>query len=146
MVSKSDVGIILMNLGSPDSTAVPDVKRYLIEFLMDKRVIDYPWLFRKILIEGIIVPKRAGQSAKAYASIWWDEGSPLVVLTKQLQMAVQNDMEMPVEIAMRYGNPSPEVAFENLLKQNPKLKEVVVLPLYPHYAMSSYETAAEYAQ
>ena len=103
MVSKSDVGIVLMNLGSPDSTAVPDVKRYLNEFLMDKRVIDYPWLFRKILIEGIIVPKRAAQSAKAYASIWWEEGSPLVALTKQLQMAVQNDMEIPVEIAMRYG-------------------------------------------
>jgi ferrochelatase len=146
MVSKSDVGIVLMNLGSPDSTAVPDVKRYLNEFLMDKRVIDYPWLFRKILIEGIIVPKRAAQSAKAYASIWWEEGSPLIVLTKQLQKAVQNDMEIPVEIAMRYGTPSPEEAFDNLLKQNPGLKEVVSLPLYPHYAMSSYETAVEYAK
>lgn len=146
MVSKSDVGIVLMNLGSPDSTTVPDVKRYLNEFLMDKRVIDYPWLFRKILIEGIIVPKRAEQSAKAYASIWWEEGSPLVALTRQLQMAVQNDMEIPVEIAMRYGNPSPEVAYNNLLKQNPDLKEVVLFPLYPHYAMSSYETAVEYAQ
>ena len=146
MVSKSDVGIVLMNLGSPDSTAVPDVKRYLNEFLMDKRVIDYPWLFRKILIEGIIVPKRAAQSAKAYASIWWEEGSPLIVLTKQLQMAVQNDMEIPVEIAMRYGTPSPEEAFDNLLKQNPDLKEVVALPLYPHYAMSSYETGVEYAK
>jgi ferrochelatase len=135
-----------MNLGSPDSTAVPDVKRYLIEFLMDKRVIDYPWLFRKILIEGIIVPRRAPKSAEAYASIWWEEGSPLIVLTKQLQKAVQNDMEIPVQIAMRYGNPSPEVAYNNLLKENPNLKEVIVLPLYPHYAMSSYETAAVYAE
>ncbi|MFY0254005.1 ferrochelatase [Chitinophaga sp. 30R24] len=146
MVSKSDVGIVLMNLGSPDSTDVADVKRYLIEFLMDKRVIDYPWLFRKILIEGIIVPKRAAKSAEAYASIWWEEGSPLIALTKQLQKAVQNDMEIPVEIAMRYGNPSPEEAYNNLLKQHPQLKEVVVLPLYPHYAMSSYETAVEYAK
>jgi ferrochelatase len=146
MAAKSDVGIVLMNLGSPDSTAVPDVKRYLIEFLMDKRVIDYPWLFRKILIEGIIVPRRAPKSAEAYASIWWEEGSPLIVLTKQLQKAVQNDMEIPVQIAMRYGNPSPEVAYNNLLKENPNLKEVIVLPLYPHYAMSSYETAAVYAE
>ncbi|MBC9932419.1 ferrochelatase [Chitinophaga qingshengii] len=146
MVSKSEVGIILMNLGSPDSTAVPDVKRYLLEFLMDKRVIDYPWLFRKILIEGIIVPRRAEKSAEAYASIWWEDGSPLVVLTKQLQAAVQHDMDVPVEIAMRYGNPHPQVAFDNLLKKNPQLKEVIVLPLYPHYAMSSYETAAEYAK
>ncbi|RFS19742.1 ferrochelatase [Chitinophaga silvatica] len=146
MAAKSDVGIVLMNLGSPDSTAVPDVKRYLIEFLMDKRVIDYPWLFRKILIEGIIVPRRAAKSAEAYSSIWWKEGSPLIVLTKQLQMAVQNDMEIPVQVAMRYGNPSPEEAYNNLLKENPNLKEVVLLPLYPHYAMSSYETAAIYAE
>ncbi|MEC5146625.1 ferrochelatase [Chitinophaga sp. 212800010-3] len=146
MVSKSDVGIVLMNLGSPDSTAVPDVKRYLIEFLMDKRVIDYPWLFRKILIEGMIVPKRAAKSAEAYASIWWEEGSPLIVLTKQLQKAVQNDMQIPVEVAMRYGNPGQEEAYDNLLKQNPGLKQVILLPLYPHYAMSSYETAVEHAK
>ncbi|MBV7532766.1 ferrochelatase [Chitinophaga sp. sic0106] len=146
MVNKSEVGIVLMNLGSPDSTAVPDVKRYLMEFLMDKRVIDYPWLFRKLLVGGVIVPNRAPKSAEAYQSIWWEEGSPLIVLTKQLQKAVQNDMEIPVEIMMRYGNPSPEAAYNKLLADNPSLKEVILLPLYPHYAMSSYETAAEYAK
>ncbi len=146
MVNKSDVGIVLMNLGSPDSTAVPDVKKYLMEFLMDKRVIDYPWLMRKLLVGGVIVPRRAPKSAEAYQSIWWEEGSPLMVLTKQLQTAVQHDMEIPVEIAMRYGNPSPEAAYNKLLAENPQLKEVVLLPLYPHYAMSSYETAAEYAK
>ncbi|MVT11597.1 ferrochelatase [Chitinophaga tropicalis] len=146
MEAKSDVGIILMNLGSPDSTAVPDVKRYLNEFLMDKRVIDYPYLFRLLLIRGIIVPRRAPKSAEAYQSIWWEDGSPLIVLTKQLQNAVQHDLQMPVEIAMRYGNPSQEYAYERLLAQNPGLKEVVLLPLYPHYAMSSYETAVEHAK
>lgn len=146
MEAKSDKGIILMNLGSPDSTAVPDVKRYLNEFLMDKRVIDYPYLFRLLLIKGIIVPKRAPKSAEAYKSIWWEEGSPLIVLTKQLQNAVQHDLQMPVEISMRYGNPSQEAAFDKLLKQNPDLKEVILLPLYPHYAMSSYETAVEHAK
>jgi ferrochelatase len=146
MEAKSDIGIILMNLGSPDSTAVPDVKRYLNEFLMDERVIDYPYLFRLLLIKGIIVPKRAPNSAEAYKKIWWKDGSPLVVLTKQLQSAVQNDLSMPVEIAMRYGNPSQESAYENLLKNNPRLKEVILLPLYPHYAMSSYETAVEHAK
>lgn len=146
MEAKSDIGIILMNLGSPDSTAVPDVKRYLNEFLMDKRVIDYPYLFRLLLIKGIIVPRRAPKSAEAYQSIWWPEGSPLIVLTKQLQNAVTHDLDMPVEIAMRYGNPSQEAAYENLLKKNPNLKEVVLLPLYPHYAMSSYETAVEHAK
>lgn len=146
IVSKSDVGIVLMNLGSPDSTAVPDVKRYLMEFLMDEKVIDYPYLLRWLLVGGIIVPGRAAKSAEAYRSIWWEEGSPLVVLTQQLQKAVQHDMEMPVEIAMRYGNPSPADAYDKLLQQNPQLKEVILLPLYPHYAMSSFETAVEYAQ
>lgn len=146
MVSKSDVGIVLMNLGSPDSTAVPDVKRYLMEFLMDKRVIDYPYLFRLLLVGGVIVPRRSPKSAEAYQSIWWEEGSPLIVLTKQLQQAVQQEIEIPVEIAMRYGNPSPEAAYDKLLTQNPDMREVILLPLYPHYAMSSYETAAEYAK
>lgn len=146
MEAKSDKGIILMNLGSPDSTAVPDVKRYLNEFLMDKRVIGYPYLFRLMLIKGIIVPRRAPKSAEAYKSIWWEEGSPLIALTKQLQNAVQHDLQMPVEISMRYGNPSQEDAYDKLLKQNPNLKEVILLPLYPHYAMSSYETAVEHAK
>lgn len=146
MEARSDVGIVLMNLGSPDSTAVPDVQRYLNEFLMDKRVIDYPYLLRWLLVTRIIVPKRAPKSAEAYRSIWWEEGSPLIVLTKQLQKAVQHDLQLPVEIAMRYGNPSPAAAYDKLLQQNPQLKEVILLPLYPHYAMSSYETAAEYAK
>lgn len=135
-----------MNLGSPDSTSVPDVRRYLSEFLMDKRVIDYPWLVRKIVVDGIIVPRRSPKSAEAYRSIWWEEGSPLIVLTKQLQAAVKAQIDAPVEIAMRYGHPSPMYAFGKMLKENPNLKEVVLLPLYPHYAMSSYETAVEYAK
>jgi ferrochelatase len=139
-------GILLMNLGSPDSTAVPDVRRYLMEFLMDGRVIDYPWLFRKILVGGIIVPSRAPKSAEAYKTIWTKEGSPLVVLTRQLQQALQQKVQDPVEIAMRYGNPSMETAYEELLRRAPGLEEVIALPLYPHYAMSSYETAVENAK
>src|SRR5687768_5220586 len=139
-------GILLMNLGSPDSTEVKDVKRYLDEFLMDGRVIDYPYLFRLLLVKGLITPSRAPKSAEAYKTIWTEEGSPLVVLTKRLQQALQNEVEEPVEIAMRYGNPSPVVAFNNLLKREPGIEEVIALPLYPHYAMSSYETAVEYAK
>jgi protoporphyrin/coproporphyrin ferrochelatase len=139
-------GIVLMNLGSPDSTVVPDVKRYLDEFLMDKRVIDYPYLFRLLLVKGLITPKRAPESAKAYASIWTKEGSPLIVLTQQLQAALQQRIEEPIEIAMRYGNPTPAAAFDRLLQNNPDLEEVIAIPLYPHYAMASYETAVEYAK
>ena len=98
-------GIILLNLGSPDSTEVKDVRKYLMEFLMDKRVIDYPYILRAILVGGIIVPFRAPKSAQAYKTVWTDEGSPLVVITKQQQAALQNEVEEPVEIAMRYRNP-----------------------------------------
>ncbi|MEP6746424.1 MAG: ferrochelatase [Bacteroidota bacterium] len=139
-------GVMLMNLGSPDSTEVKDVRRYLKQFLMDERVIDYPYLLRTLLVKGLIVPFRASKSAAAYKTIWTKDGSPLVVLTKQLQQAVQNELTENVAIGMRYGNPSPEAAFEELLKKEPGLEEVILVPLYPHYAMSSYETAVEYAK
>ena len=134
-----------MNLGSPDSTEVRDVRRYLNEFLMDEKVIDIPYLLRLLLVRGIISPFRAPKSAKAYQSVWTDEGSPLIVLTKQLQAALQAVVDEPVTIAMRYGNPSPKAAFDELLAKSPDLDEAIVVPLYPHYAMSSYETAVDYA-
>ncbi|MDQ2720917.1 MAG: ferrochelatase [Bacteroidota bacterium] len=146
MVSGIKKGIILMNLGSPESTKVSDLKKYLNQFLMDERVIDKPWLLRALLVKGIIVPFRAAKSAEAYQKIWTEDGSPLIVYTKQLQSALQKEIIDSVEIAMRYGNPSPETAFAALLEENPNLEEVIVLPLYPHYAMSSYETAMEYAK
>lgn len=146
MATNAKRALLLMNLGSPDSTSVKDVRRYLNEFLMDGRVIDIPYIVRSLLVRGIIVPFRAPKSAAAYRSIWTDEGSPLIVLTKQLQEAVQDKTTEPVAIAMRYGNPSPQQAYDQLLKEHPGLEEVVLLPLYPHYAMSSYETAVEYAK
>ena len=138
--------VVLMNLGSPDSTEVKDVRRYLNEFLMDGRVIDYPYVFRSLLVKGIIVPFRASKSAEAYRTIWWKEGSPLVVLTRQLGEELQKQVDIPVTIAMRYGNPSPKEAYEELLNKDPDLEEVILFPLYPHYAMSSYETAVEYME
>ena len=135
-----------MNLGSPDSTEVKDVRKYLDEFLMDERVIDKPWLFRAMLVKGIIVPFRAPKSAEAYETIWTPEGSPLIVNTEHLKRALQAEIEEPVEIAMRYGNPSPQAAYEALLKKMPDIEEVIAVPLYPHYAMSSYETAVAYAK
>jgi ferrochelatase len=139
-------GIVLMNLGSPDSTDVKDVKRYLDEFLMDEKVIDYPYILRALLVKGIIVPFRAPKSAKAYQSIWTKEGSPLMVISEQLRQAVQARVSEPVVLAMRYGNPSPKAAYDKLLQAEPELDEVILVPLYPHYAMSSYETAVEYAK
>lgn len=139
-------GIVLMNLGSPDSTELSDVKRYLNEFLMDGRVIDYPYIARALLVKGIIIPFRVKKSAAAYQSIWTKDGSPLIVLSRALQYALQQEVEEPVALAMRYGNPTPEAAFDELMKRAPNLEEVIAIPLYPHYAMSSYETAVEYTK
>jgi ferrochelatase len=139
-------GIVLMNLGSPDSTEVKDVKKYLMQFLMDGRVIDYPYVLRALLVGGIIVPLRAAKSAAAYKRIWTDKGSPLVDTTRNVQTQLQQEIAEPVEIAMRYGNPSVEFAFKKLVAENPDLEEVLAIPMYPHYAMSSYETAVEYAK
>jgi ferrochelatase len=138
--------ILLVNLGSPDSYQIPDVKKYLDEFLMDGRVIDYPYFFRFLLVKGIILNTRPPKSAEAYKSIWWDEGSPLIVLSKRLQKKVQEYSEIPVGLGMRYGNPSIEFGIGELKDQNPDLEEVLLVPLYPHYAMSSYETVVVKAQ
>lgn len=146
MIMENKRGIVLMNLGSPDSTELKDVKGYLMEFLMDGRVIDYPYIFRKILVGGIIVPFRTKRSAAAYKTVWTEEGSPLIVITKQLQKLLQPQVGEPVEIAMRYGNPTMKNAYDSLMKKVPGLEEVIAIPMYPHYAMSSYETAIEYAK
>jgi ferrochelatase len=138
-------GIILMNLGSPDSTEVPDVRKYLDEFLTDKRVID-SWLVRNLLVRTVIVPKRAPESAKAYRTIWTKSGSPLIRITGELAKKLQERLPEPVSFAMRYGNPGMERAYETLLEKIPDLEKVVAIPLYPHYAMSSYETAVEHAK
>jgi len=138
--------VLLMNLGSPDSPSAGDVRRYLDEFLMDSRVLDFPVIFRYPLVKWIISPFRAPKSAKAYQTVWRPDGSPLIVLTRQLGEAVQAKVDYPVKIAMRYGKPSPKAAMDELIKENPGLKEVVVFPLYPHYTMSSYETAVAYAK
>jgi ferrochelatase len=145
-MNQVEKAILLMNLGSPDSTSVKDLKKYLNEFLMDERVIDVPKWWRTILVKGIIVPARAPKSAEAYRSIWTKEGSPLIVITNQLKEALEKETDLPVEVCMRYGNPSPKAAMDNLKKNYPSLKEVILVPLYPHYAWSSYETAAEYAK
>jgi len=134
-----------MNLGSPDSTEVYELRKYLNEFLTDKRVID-SWFVRNILIRYVIVPKRAPESAKAYRTIWGKNGSPLVQITRDLAERVEKEVPGPVSIAMRYGNPSLKTAFESLLKKEPDIEEVIAIPLYPHYAMSSYETAVEHAK
>jgi len=134
-------GLLLINLGSPDSTSIPDVKKYLDEFLMDKRVIGKSYLFRWILVKLIILNFRPKKSAKAYKKIWWKEGSPLIVLSQRLFKKISKILNIHVSLAMRYGSMS---IIKGLTELNNKgVRDIVVLPLYPHYAMSSYETVVE---
>ncbi|MFN4082412.1 MAG: ferrochelatase [Bacteroidia bacterium] len=138
--------ILLANLGSPDSTQVKDVKTYLNEFLMDERVIDVPYWLRYFLVKGIIVPFRSPKSAAKYKTIWTDNGSPLIHTTKILTHEVEKLSGLPSYMCMRYANPTPQSILEKIANEHPDLKEVVMLPLYPHYAMSSYETAVEHVK
>ena len=127
-------GVLLVNLGSPDSTSVGDVRRYLNEFLMDGRVIDTPWLLRRLIV-GLILIHRPKESARAYEKVWTKEGSPLVVTSRHVQALLQKRVNMPVELAMRYQNPSIESAVKKLAAKG--ATEVLLIPLFPHYAMSS---------
>ena len=131
-------GALLINLGSPDSPDPKDVKRYLGEFLMDERVIDLSKALRTFLVKGIILNTRPKKSAKAYKKIWWEEGSPLIVLSKRLRQSVQKKVTIPVELAMRYGTPSIEEGIKNLVNQG--INEIILIPLYPQFAMATTET------
>ncbi|HFI4797912.1 ferrochelatase [Elizabethkingia anophelis] len=137
-------GILLVNLGSPKSTSVQHVKEYLDEFLMDERVIDYRWIFRALLVKGIILNTRPKKSAEAYKSVWTGEGSPLIVITEKIQKKLQKIMEIPVEIGMRYAEPSIESGLKKLIDKG--VSEVVLFPLYPQYAMSTTESVIEKAE
>jgi protoporphyrin/coproporphyrin ferrochelatase len=139
----SERAILLVNLGSPDSTSIRDVRKYLDEFLMDEHVLDYPHWVRALLVRGVILNVRPKKSAAAYREIWWDEGSPLVVLSKRLQTALQARVAEPVALAMRYQNPSIEASLRELAAKHPHLKELLLVPLYPHYAMATTETVAK---
>ncbi len=138
-------GALLVNLGSPDSPSEDDVRRYLNEFLMDGNVIDLPWLLRRMLVSFFVLPKRPAQSAKAYQSVWTDQGSPLLNISKDLYEQVKKQTDMPVELAMRYGKPDMASALVKLASK-PEIKEVVLFPLYPHYAMSTVKTVVENAE
>ncbi|NLP56782.1 ferrochelatase [Lutibacter sp. B1] len=137
-------GALLVNLGSPDSTSVKDVKTYLDEFLMDKRVIDTPYLLRAFIVKGIILNTRPKKSAEAYKKIWWDEGSPLIVLSNRLLKKVQKNSSVPVEVAMRYRKPSIKTGIEKLAQQG--VTEILLIPLYPQFAMATTETITVLAE
>jgi len=140
----SKKGVLLVNVGSPDSPAVKDIKRYLREFLMDERIIDLPYLLRYTLVNGIILNTRPPKTSKAYQKIWWNEGSPLIVITKRLTEKIQQQVSVPVVMAMRYGNPNIASGLQQLHDQG--VDEVLLMPLYPQYAMATTQTIEVFAQ
>ncbi|AOR28417.1 ferrochelatase [Formosa sp. Hel1_33_131] len=131
-------GVLLVNLGSPDSPTPKDVKKYLGEFLMDERVIDVPLWARTLLVKGIILNTRPKISAKAYKKIWWEEGSPLIVLSERLENKLKQEVELPTALAMRYGKMTIKNGLQKLVDQG--VDEVLIIPLYPQFAMATTET------
>jgi protoporphyrin/coproporphyrin ferrochelatase len=140
LVAMPTRAVLLVNLGSPDSPSVPDVRRYLREFLGDERVIDIPAPLRWLLLEGVILRTRPKKSAHAYASIWTNEGSPLMRISESVRKKLSDLVgpHVPVYLAMRYGRPSIVDVVAQIVTDG--VEEVLLIPQYPHYAMSSWET------
>ena len=135
-------GVFLINLGSPKSPTKEDVRVYLDEFLMDPRVVDLPQPLRSILVRGIILNTRPKKSAAAYAKVWTDEGSPLIVFSERVKSKLEVRLDgIPVALGMRYGEPSIERGLNELAALG--VDDVLVVPLYPQYAMSTTETVVE---
>jgi protoporphyrin/coproporphyrin ferrochelatase len=132
--------VLIANLGSPDSTSVPDVRRYLREFLGDERVLDIAAPLRWLLLEGVILRTRPTRTAHAYSKVWTAEGSPLLATSERVRqkLAAAIGPEVPVQAAMRYGNPSVRDVVASLVAGG--FDDVLLFPQYPHYAMASWET------
>ncbi len=135
-----DTAILLCNLGSPDDCSEKAVRRYLDQFLMDASVIQLPWIIRRLIVSLLVLPKRPKASASAYKKIWIEDGSPLIALSKKLVKSLQQKIESPVFLAMRYGNPSIENQILEIAKDS-AIKQIYFIPLYPHFADSTVTTS-----
>ena len=140
MTKSAKIGVLLANLGTPDSPTPKSISRYLWQFLTDPRVVDLPRCKWYPLLKAIILPLRSKRIAKNYQAIWTDQGSPLLAISRQQKDALQDyldkqNIDTQVEIAMTYGNPSMQSAVKNLLKN--QVERIIVLPLYPQYSSST---------
>lgn len=143
MIQKNNKALILINTGTPNKPTVGSVRKYLFQFLNDKRVIDIPFLLRLLLVNLIIVPFRAPKSTKLYKQLWTPEGSPLLIYLNKLTSKLQNTLHSSHDVygAMRYGTPSLKKTLGEIEKLN--YEEVVILPLFPQYATSTTESIAD---
>jgi ferrochelatase len=137
--------VLLINLGTPDSPSTKDVRKYLFEFLNDPRVIDIPAIARFFLVNIIIVPFRAPKSAKIYKELWTEDGSPILIYGKSVQMKLQEALgeKYKVELAMRYQNPGLDDVIGEMEKKN--YNKILILPLFPQYASASSGSAIDKA-
>ena len=140
MTKPAKIGVLLANLGTPDSPTPKSISRYLWQFLTDPRVVDLPRCKWYPLLKAIILPLRSKRIAKNYQAIWTEQGSPLLAISRQQKDALQayldnQNIDTQVEIAMTYGNPSMQSAVKNLLKN--QVERIIVLPLYPQYSSST---------
>ena len=140
---KGKTGVLLVNLGTPDSPSVSDVRSYLSEFLNDPRVIDVPKLLRLILVNLIIVPCRAPKSAKIYKELWTEDGSPLLYYSERVCELLNETLDDDYEVflAMRYKNPNIRAVLAEMKKKN--FKKIIVLPMFPQYASATTGSAYE---
>ncbi|MCS6972610.1 MAG: ferrochelatase, partial [Leptospiraceae bacterium] len=143
---QSDQAIIVVNLGSPEAPTEKAVRRYLREFLMDRHVLNLPFLLRWLLVNLVIAPFRAKRSAQAYCKIWTDEGSPLIAITERFVAELAKHTDAPVYAAMRYGSPQRKIpaVMEQVCRAG--FKKVFVVPLYPHYAQATTGTVFAQAE
>lgn len=141
----SKVGVLLINLGTPDDPGTSSVRRYLKQFLLDGRVIDIAWLPRQLLVRGIIAPFRSFSSAKLYKELWTEKGSPLKHYGYDVERMLQSKLgdDVVVKLGMRYQNPSIESALEAIRKEN--VDKIVVFPMFPQYASASTGSALQEA-
>ena len=139
MSTLEKIGYLLINLGTPASTSVVDVKKYLGEFLMDPYVINAPCIIRRLIVSCFILPFRPKSTAEAYKMIWTEEGSPLLFNTQKLKNHLQGEHNLNIEIAMRYGSPSISDALESFEQQ--KIKTIHLLPLYPQFCDATVTTS-----
>jgi protoporphyrin/coproporphyrin ferrochelatase len=137
---KQKTAVLLVNVGTPDSPSVRDVRRYLVDFLSDKRVIDIPWLLRKLLVNLVIVPFRASGSAKLYRKLWTEQGSPLLHYGIRVKDKLQEQLgsDFRVFLAMRYGKPNLKEILAEIKETG--YSNVLAVPLYPQFASSTTGT------
>ena len=144
---KSQIGILLSNLGTPDAPTIKAVRKYLAEFLYDPKIIKLPAPLRWLILHGFILPIRPKKSAAAYQKIWTDEGSPLLAISRRQYHALQNILHrrygdrVKITLGMRYGNPSIRSALADL--RNAEVNRLLVLPLYPQYSETTTGSTLE---